>query len=588
MLYDDICKSVAAKKPVLIERENITEDQNMQNETTKAVIQDVVDSSHKGVESLTRRSFIGISSLAIAGAYLFRPARMWAAARHMKVDSKAFLTDFKPSVGFVEFRNSETIVGGYRVEWWEKNFGLPLTINYAPAIHNSIRSFKKVFEEHYPQGEIRYAVKANTHPEILAIARSEGIGADVASENEMRCALEAKLPAEHIDVNGNSKTPALIEKALKGNMLLVVDSIEEFEVISGMAKKMGVRARCLMRLSGFDLGKVTDLGSFTAGSWCKFGMNIQKMPVFLDIILPKHPHMDFMGFHIHIGTQVFSDVSYRTVLGKLIEFSHRLNEKGGRCRILNLGGGFPVSYLTRIEWETELNRIREGYLAAKKGDFSKVWVWGNSPAMFMDPETGVINLDEWSGEKSYSAYPEAKMLETILVGDVTVDGKTMSVKEALHGIGNPTLIVEPGRAITETSGVSLARIKGIRTIDYDHNMITLDAGAVNYDSAVERDYLMRNWSLATQGNRKSTQPFTAFLAGRLCYNGDIIYRQKIMLPTRPSIGDILICHDTGAYSSHFYLSCVNSFARPARLMAFGDGSIKYLKSKDTYEEIFSL
>ena len=131
----------------------------MQNETTKAVIQDVVDSSHKGVESLTRRSFIGISSLAIAGACLFRPARMWAAARHMKVDSKAFLTDFKPSVGFVEFRNSETIVGGYRVEWWEKNFGLPLTINYAPAIHNSIRSFKKVFEEHIRKGKFGMRLK---------------------------------------------------------------------------------------------------------------------------------------------------------------------------------------------------------------------------------------------------------------------------------------------------------------------------------------------------------------------------------------------------------------------------------------------
>ena len=207
--------------------------------------------------------------------------------------------------------------------------------------------------------------------------------------------------------------------------------------------------------------------------------------------------------------------------------------------------------------------------------------------MFMDPATGKIDLNDWSGEESYSKYPQHLMVEAVLAGDVKVFGKKMSGAEALRSVGEPVLVIEPGRSITETAGVTLMKIKGVRKINRVHNIITMDAGAVNHADAVEKDYLMRRWTLTSNINQKDAEPFDAFLAGRLCYNSDIISRIKVRFPRKPKEGEIILIHDTGAYSPHFYAANTNSFPRPARVISYEDGSIKYLKKEDTYDEIFS-
>ena len=179
------------------------------------------------------------------------------------------------------------------------------------------------------------------------------------------------------------------------------------------------------------------------------------------------------------------------------------------------------------------------------------------------------------------------MVEAVLTGSVRVFGKKMNAVEALRSVGEPVLVIEPGRSITETAGVTLMKIKGVRKFNGDHNLITVDAGAVNYDTAVEKDYLMRRWTLTSNVDQKDTGPFDAFIAGRLCYNGDIISRIKVRFPRKPEEGEIMLVHDTGAYSPHFYAANTNSFPRPARVIFYEDGSIKYLEKEDTYDEIFS-
>lgn len=537
---------------------------------------------------LSRRSFVKLSAAGIAASTLSRPGSLFASVERMWADQKAFVPTSGAPEGLILQQDGSIRVCGYPVRWWEKQFGLPLCINYAPDIRQSLQDFKSVFQKHYPEGEIRYAAKANAHPTILSLVREEGAGADVASDNEARCALEAKIDPAHLDVNGNTKSDELIRLALAKGMLLVADSIEEFQKISQMAKGCSTKPRVLLRLSGYDLKNVTDEGVFTAGKWCKFGASIQELPHFYNL-LPQHRHIDFLGFHTHIGSQISDVAPYLIVLGKLIEFSKTLNEKGGNCRMINIGGGFPVSYYpTRKEWEEALSRIRRGYDLAQKGDASKVWVWGGAPAMFMDPATGKIDLENWSGEESYSPYPQHHMLEAMLTGQVTVFGKKMNTVTALENLGRPDLVIEPGRSIVETSGVLLMKINGIRKVNGDHNMISVDAGCVNYDSALEKDFLMRRWMLTENPDRAKGNPFDAFLVGRLCFNSDIISRVKVRFERKPDLGEIVLARDCGAYAAHFYAANTNSFPRPSRVICYEDGSIAYIKKKDTYDDIFSL
>ena len=127
--------------------------------------------------------------------------------------------------------------------------------------------------------------------------------------------------------------------------------------------------------------------------------------------------------------------------------------------------------------------------------------------MFMDPTTGKIDLNDWSGEESYSRYPQHRMLEAIFTGNVKVFGETMKTVEALKSIGEPVFVIEPGRSIAETSGVTLMKVTGIRKVNGVHNLIAMDAGSVNYDCAVEKDYLMRRWMLTSNMDQKDSEPF---------------------------------------------------------------------------------
>jgi diaminopimelate decarboxylase len=181
------------------------------------------------------------------------------------------------------------------------------------------------------------------------------------------------------------------------------------------------------------------------------------------------------------------------------------------------------------------------------------------------------------------------MVDALLTGNVAVNGKTLSFAQALRDLGEPTLVIEPGRSITEDSGVTLARVGQLKKVDGIHDLVALEIGVVNIGDALEHPTIpMNRWSLATDCERKDPEPFETFIAGHLCFTGDMPSRYKIQLPRKPRRGDVLMKWDTGAYDPHFYAANTNAFPRPARVIVLADGSVEFLKKRDTLEDIYSL
>jgi diaminopimelate decarboxylase len=94
-----------------------------------------------------------------------------------------------------------------------RDLGLPFHVSSAPDIRANLLAFKGVFARLYPKGEVRHAGKASTHP-VLRLAADVGVGMDVASPDETRRALDAGVPAEQLDVNGNAKDDGLLNLAI--------------------------------------------------------------------------------------------------------------------------------------------------------------------------------------------------------------------------------------------------------------------------------------------------------------------------------------------------------------------------------------
>lgn len=80
--------------------------------------------------------------------------------------------------------------------------------------------------------------------------------------------------------------------------------------------------------------------------------------------------------------------------------------------------------------------------------------------------------------------------------------------------------------------------------------------------------------------------FEAFVAGNLCFTGDLFARAKTRLNSRPESGDFMIIYDTGAYSD-FFVSNTNSFPRPAKVLVGPGGRERLLVKREDPEEMFN-
>ena len=470
-----------------------------------------------------------------------------------------------------------------------RQFGLPLHLYDGRKIAGNLHAFQSVFKNTGINGRVCYAVKCCGFSEILKLATEAG--ADVASEYELATALEAGVPPGKLVIHGNAKSDAYLEQSVALGALIAANHHTELDRIEAAARKQRKEARVLLRLSGFDLGPVTAKGIFTAGIWCKFGEPVAQVP-FLLTTLRKWPHINLVGFHVHIGSQITEVEPYQAVLGRMAELAGQYQEIIGRpVRILNLGGGFPVSYLDRRTWNELLKDIPGHYLRfhsrpipqptkGRKGldsgfrrndderhsqEVRSVTWEGMTGGFKPDQRTGKMDWGHWAGEKFYTPYPKEKMLARLLKGKVLFQGKAERVNKVLEEIGNPRLIVEPGRAILGDAGITLARVVDIYPVAGGHPLVTLDLGIVNHGTGlVEPD--LYTWTLANDRERKDRRPFRAFVAGRLCFSGDLLSRYLVSFPRKPARGDIVVIEKTGAYAPSFFASRANGFPLPKQVL----------------------
>jgi len=525
---------------------------------------------------VSRREFLKTSSVTLAVAAVADPSLL-----AMAQEAGGGAADFTE---FLDGSGDELLLAGRPLSWWTATFDLPLQVSYGKQLRANLHGFLEVFRQHYPKGEVRFAGKADTHPTIFRLVGEEGAGIDVASPYEMKAALEAGIPGHLLDLNGNAKDDGVIEAAIAHDMLIVIDSIPELERVATLAAAAQKMPRAVLRLSGYDLGAVTASAIFTAGLWTKFGINIDEIPALLPRL--KDMPVRVLGFHTHIGSQITDLNAYLAVLGRMLELGALLKEEGHAFEIVNIGGGYPVSYLTEAEWDVLVTRIRDGYIAAKNGDPSRIWLWDNGlGALALEPDGRPGKT--WQGELFWAKYPKEKMLEAILLGEVSVNGTTLKTLDALAAAGTPTLVVEPGRAIVGDAGMTFLRTAYVKQIAGIHPMLAMEMGVVFYAEAIVGLPAMK-WAVATEPNRRDAEPFDTFVAGNLCFNADMLSRLKVRLQRKPARGDILMIAATGAYSPTFFAANANSFPRPARILVETDGSWSYIHRRDTYDDIFSL
>lgn len=211
--------------------------------------------------------------------------------------------------------------------------------------HATMTRHFRVFDEAFAKIPhlVCFAIKANANLAILRLFAQRGGGADVVSGGELFRALQAGIPPERIVFAGVGKTQEEMAYALKSDILMFnVESSQELHLLEEVAASMGTKARVALRVNP-DVDPRTHPYIATGLKKSKFGIDISFALEEYEMAR-RLPHIEIVGVHQHIGSQITEVEPFVDALRKTAELVKELRLKGINIRYVDVGGGLGITY----------------------------------------------------------------------------------------------------------------------------------------------------------------------------------------------------------------------------------------------------
>jgi len=212
--------------------------------------------------------------------------------------------------------------------------------------HNAIRENYKEFKESLPRVQAYYAVKANSDPEIIKTLYKIGASFDVASFPEFMLVYEniKHLPQKEqqdfiwdkIIYANTIKQIETLQKIDPYKPLVTYDNIEELRKI----KKYAPHAGLVLRLRVPNTGSMVELSS-------KFGAHPGEAVDLIDEAFKIGLVVE--GISFHVGSQCTNFENYMQALQLSASIFKEAESRGHKIKILDIGGGFPVRYHSKVK-----------------------------------------------------------------------------------------------------------------------------------------------------------------------------------------------------------------------------------------------
>ncbi len=205
-------------------------------------------------------------------------------------------------------------------------------------------TLKIAMEESTKHGyKLHYALKANSNPRILQTISKMGYGADCVSGNEVSRAIENGFDPKQVVFSGVGKSDQEINVALAQDILCFnCESLQELEVINGLAAGMGATADIALRINP-NVHAFTHKYITTGLEENKFGINPWEFDAILER-LKQLRNLELVGLHFHIGSQITDLTAFKNLCVRVNEINQWFAGQHIFPRIINLGGGLGIDY----------------------------------------------------------------------------------------------------------------------------------------------------------------------------------------------------------------------------------------------------
>ncbi|MEG3586409.1 MAG: diaminopimelate decarboxylase [Actinomycetota bacterium] len=228
------------------------------------------------------------------------------------------------------------VFAGVRADDLAKKYGTPLFVYDEEHIRQRCREAVTAFAD-----GVSYATKAFLCKAMARLAHEEGMGLDVATIGEAFVAIQAGVPAEKLTLHGNNKSFEELQYAMdKGIGKVVVDSFDEIAKIEQLFSASNTPVKALIRITP-GVEAHTHEYITTGEEDSKFGFTVSTGLAEKAIDIVKNSDaIELMGIHAHIGSQVFTEESFRRSTETLAELANSFS-----LPELCVGGGLGVPYL---------------------------------------------------------------------------------------------------------------------------------------------------------------------------------------------------------------------------------------------------
>jgi diaminopimelate decarboxylase len=429
----------------------------------------------------------------------------------------------------VSFTNGDLDISGLSARSLANEFGTPTFFIDENHFRARAQLWADALEVAFGDsaGTVYYAAKAFICTDIARWIKEIGIGIDVCTGGELAVALAGGIDPKKIELHGNNKAVAEINRAVEvGVRIIVIDSLFEIERVSAAAKANGVRQSVLIRLTP-GVQAHTHQSISTAHEDVKFGFSIASGAAWDAIsAVMSHPELELRGFHCHVGSQIFGTDSFELAATRIIALMARFKDHyGTELPELDLGGGYAIAYLP-----------------------DDITV---EPADVLPALSAVV-------KRECSA----------------------------AGLALPLISIEPGRNIVGPTTFTLYEVGTVKDVTLEdggiRKYISVDGGM----SDNMRTSLYGAQYFAVLADRTSQAPLAqSRVVGKHCETGDIVIRD-INLPSDIAPGDLLATPATGAYGRSM-ASNYNHVPRPP-VVAIKDGKARVIVRRENEADLLAL
>ena len=372
--------------------------------------------------------------------------------------------------GSLNIKENDLFIGNIKVVDIAKEFNTPCYVMDENLIRNNINEFKINIGD---ENRVVYAGKAFLNTHMVKIIKDEDIYLDVVSDGELYIANNSGFDMSKVLFHGSNKSYDEIKMGIELNVgRFVCDSIEEIKMIESISKEFDVKTKVFLRINP-GIEAHTHEYIKTACIDSKFGINKDSKELLYSLREYKNNNnVEIVGFHCHIGSQIFSLEAFMEEVDELFNLISCVNDAGIDIRELNLGGGFGIYYTDE-----------------------------DVPIKIGEQIKSILNRVEFNCNR--------------------------------FNLTKPVLYVEPGRSIVGNAGITIYEIGSIKEIEGIRNYVSVNGGMTDN---IRTSLYNAKYECLIANKACDEKNYKATISGKCCESGDILVKDTfISKPNRGDI-----------------------------------------------------